>query len=127
MPKIKLECCHVCTCLPDYWSGHHLPHVQIPVYSGMSLKEIKSNIMNELRQGAVMGNSKFAELLSWDMVKPEDEKLADQVTKAAYAAVKRIKPSKKRQHKFFTDLEEVDENNDYCDTVCAFFVFVEID
>lgn len=27
MPKIKLECSHVDTCLPDYWSGHHLPHV----------------------------------------------------------------------------------------------------
>lgn len=33
----KLECCHADTCLPDYWSGHHLPHVQIAVWRGMTL------------------------------------------------------------------------------------------
>jgi hypothetical protein len=31
----KFDIIHADTCLPDYWSGHHLPHVQIPVFNGM--------------------------------------------------------------------------------------------
>lgn len=125
MPKIKFECCHIDTCLPDFWSGHHLPYVQIPVYNGMTLKEIKASIMDELKQGAVMGNCENAYLLWSDYVNPDNEKKADQVTKAAYAAVNRIKPSKKGQRKFFTGLDKVDEDNDCMDTVYAYFVFVE--
>lgn len=123
---MKLECYHVDTCLPDYWSGHHLPHVQIPVYRGMSLKEIKSSISEELRMGYVMGNTDYARLLSADMVNPEEEKQADKLTKAAFASVNRIKPSKKGQRKFFTDLEKSDEN-DGSDSVYAYFVFIECD
>ena len=122
---MKFDCAHVDTCLPGYWSGHHLPHVQIPVYRGMSLKEIKSCIMYELRQGYVMGNTEEARLLSADMVNPEEEKQANKVTKAAYAAVNRIKPNKKGQRKFFLNLEEVDDD-DCCESVYAYFVFVEI-
>lgn len=126
MSRIKFECSHCDTCLPGYWSGHHLPHVQIPVWNGMSLKDIKSSIMGELRQGYVMGNTEHARLLSADLVRPGEDQLADKVTKAAYAAVNRIKPAKNGQKKFFTDLDKTDEND--CDeTVYAFFVFVEID
>lgn len=38
MVKIKkslvgpLECVHVDTCLPDYWGGHHLAHISVPIY-----------------------------------------------------------------------------------------------
>lgn len=122
---MKLELVYVDTCLPDYWSGHHLPHVQIPVWRGMTLKEIKSSIMDELRNGYVMGNTEEARMLSADLVKPEEEKQADRVTRAAYAAVNRIKPAKKGQRRFFLDLEEVDEDN-CIESVYAYFVFVEI-
>lgn len=122
---MKFECAHVDTCLCGYWSGHHLPHVQIPVYRGMTLNAIKSAIMGELRQGYVMGNTEEARMLSADMVKPEEEKQADKVTKAAYAAVNRMKPAKKGQRKFFLDLEEVVEDYDG-ESVYAYFVFVEI-
>ena len=44
---MKLECLHADTCLPDYWGGHHLAHVQIPVYRGMTLKAIKESIRDE--------------------------------------------------------------------------------
>lgn len=121
---MKFDCAHVDTCLPGYWSGHHLPYVQIPVYRGMSLKEIKSCIMDELRQGYVMGNTEEARLLSADMVRPGEDGLADKVTKAAYAAVNRIKPAKKGQRKFFLDLEELGEDYDG-ESVYAYFVFVE--
>lgn len=121
---MKFECAHVDTCLCSYWSGHHLPYVQIPVYRGMTLKQIKSAIMDELRQGYVMGDTEEARLLSADMLTREEEKQVDKVTKAAYAAVNRIKPNKKGQRKFFLDLEEVDEDYDG-ESVYAYFVFVE--
>lgn len=120
---IKFECVHADTCLADYWGGHHLPHVQIPVWPGMSLKDIKDAIKDEIRQGAIAGSTEYARLLSADIVKPGEEKLADQVTRAAYASVNRMKPAKKGQRKFFMDIEEPCED---CETVWAFFVFVEI-
>lgn len=122
---IKFECCHADTCLPDYWSGHHLPHVQIPVYRGMTLKDVKSALRSELSQGAVMGSTDNARLLSADMVREDEVKQADQVTHAAYAAVNRMRLADKRKRKLFMELEESEEN-DCCDSVCAFFVFVEI-
>ena len=72
----KLECAHVDTCLPDYWSGHHLPHVQIAVWRGMTMRQVKQAIRDELRQGAVMGSTDYARLLSADMVAPGEEKRA---------------------------------------------------
>ncbi|MNZ82386.1 hypothetical protein D3C78_1010820 [compost metagenome] len=125
---MKLECVHADTCLSEYWSGHHLPHVQIPVWNGMSLKEIKAAIKDELRQGYVMGNGDDARLLSDDFVGPTDEERADKLTKAAYAAVNRMKPAKKGQRKFFTELDKVgDDEWDTVETIYAFFVFVEIE
>ena len=123
---IKFECCHADTCLSDYWSGHHLPHVQIPVYRGMTLKDVKDAIRSELSQGAVTGSTDNARLLSDDMVRPDEEKRADMVTRAAYAAVNRMRLADKRKRKLFMDLEECDEDNDCCESVYAFFVFVEL-
>ena len=123
--RIKLECCHADTCLPDYWRGHHLPHVQILVWHGMSLKELKEAIMCELSQGYVTGATDDAMLLS-GLSTGEDEQRADALTKAAYAAVRRMRPARKGQRKFFTELEkEMDEDEGDC--VYAFFVFVEVD
>ena len=122
MSRIKFDCVHADTCLPDYWRGHHLPHVSIPVYNGMTLKEIKALIRNEISQGAIAGNDEDTMLLSYSFIPPEKEALADKLTRAAYAAVNRIKPAKKRQRRFFTDLEKDTEENDY--SVYAYFVFV---
>lgn len=122
---MKLECAHADTCLPDYWSGHHLPHVQIPVWRGMTLADIKRSIMSELSQGAVMGSDDNARLLSADMVQPGEEKQADLLTRAAYVAVNRMRPAKKGTRRFFLDLEETDD--DCSDTVYAFFVFIELE
>ena len=123
---IKFECCHADTCLSDYWSGHHLPHVQIPVYRGMTLKDVKNAIRSELSQGAVMGSTDNARLLSDDMVGEDEVKQADRVTRAAYAAVNRMRLDDPRKRKLFMDVEEIDENDDCCDSIYAFFVFVEI-
>ena len=53
--RYHLECCHADTCLSDYWGGHHLAHVQVPVWNGMSLAELKKALMAELNEGAVAG------------------------------------------------------------------------
>ena len=53
--RYQLECCHADTCFPDYWGGHHLAHVQVPVWNGMSLVELKKALMAELNEGAVAG------------------------------------------------------------------------
>ena len=127
MSRIELECCHADTCVSCYWRGHHLPHISIPVYKNMSLKSIKDALRDELRFGYVCGNNDDARLLSSDFVQPEDEILADQLTKAAYAAINRLKPNKKGQRKFFTGLEEVDDEvDDLYDPVYAYFVFVRV-
>lgn len=119
---MKLECVHADTCLADYWTGHHRPHVQIPVHPGMTLKAIKEAIRGELLMGAVAGSSDDARLLSADMVRPDEEKRADMLTRAAYAAVNRMRPVKKGQRRFFNDIEYGDEDSE---TVWAFFVFME--
>lgn len=118
-----LECVHVDTCLPDFWSGHHLAHVQIPVYKGMTLKAIKADICSELAQGAVMGSDDLAFLLSADFVGDDRDADAVKATKSAYAAVSRMKPVNKGQRRFFTDLEP--QTDDDCSTIYAYFVFVE--
>jgi len=114
MSRIILDCSHSDTCLPDYWSGHHLAHVQIPVYHGMKLSEIKQELRNELNMGAIGGS---------DERTFDDNVLNDQWHKAALAAVNKIKPAVKNQRRFFADLEEQTDDND--DSVYAFFVFVE--
>ena len=114
-----LEWVHTETCLPDYWSGHHLPHVQIPVWNGMTMKEIKNSLRDELMYGCVSGTCDVADMLQWAMVPPSRYKIAEAFTRAAYAAINRIKPARKGQRKFFTDLEQAQEDDD---TVYAFFV-----
>lgn len=121
---MKYDCIHVDTCLPDYWGGHHLPHVQIPVWQGMTLKEIKQLLRSELSQGAVAGSTDAARFLSADMVRPEEEKQADAITRAAYAAVNRLAPAKKGQRRFFRDIAASDDDDCH---VYAYFVFREIE
>lgn len=119
---MKLELVHADTCLPDYWSGHHRAHVQIPVIPGMSGKDIKSAIKAELVEGAVMGSDDIAFLLSADYVGADREAEAEKVYRAAMAAVNRMRPAKKGQRKFFTDIDASEDS----ETVYAFFVFVEV-
>ena len=117
--KIVLECCHVDTCLPDYWSGHHLAHVQIPVYHGMKLSDIKKDLCNEVNMGAIGGSD--------DRTRDDSDDF-EQWADAAILAISKIKPAKKYQKRFFLDLEKPIEDNDHydSDSVYAFFVFTEL-
>src|SRR5690606_14361015 len=120
--KIKLNCVHADTCLPDYWGGHHLPHISVPVHSKMTISELRQCLKNELRYDAVGGNTDDDRLLSADFIKPEEEVRADALTCAAYAAIDRDVKMRKRGARYpFKDVESGDE--DY--SVYAYFVFVE--
>lgn len=112
-----LECVHVDTCLPDFWSGHHLAHVQIPVYKGIHISEVKRQLHSELSQGAVMGSNPLTQDDSGDD--------GDKWYKKAHAAVNRIQPSIKGKRRMFDDLDEIPDDDDNCDTVYAYFVFVD--
>lgn len=37
-------------CLSDYFRGHHLPVIQLPVYSNMTAKQVLNGILSELSQ-----------------------------------------------------------------------------
>jgi len=111
MSAFKLECVHVDTCLPDYWGGHHLAHVQIPVHKGMTLRALKDALHAELNEGAVAGS---------DDRTLDSSDISGIWYKRAHAAVNRIKPATKGQRRFFMHLDEV-EDEDY--QVYAFFVF----
>lgn len=52
---MKIACFFAGVMLPDYWGGHHLPHVSIPVWPEMTLDQIRGAIRSELDLGAVMG------------------------------------------------------------------------
>jgi hypothetical protein len=52
---MKLMCAFVDVCLPDYWGGHHLPHVAVPVNRHITFTDLRTAIIHELRMGAVAG------------------------------------------------------------------------
>lgn len=114
--RIVLDCAHTDTCLPDYWNGHHLPHVCIPVYKGMHLTDVRDMLRSELKQGAVAGSD--------ERTRDDSGDIGDKWFKAAHAAVNRIKPATKGKRRLFGELEESDDE-DF--SVYAYFVFVDRD
>jgi len=103
---MKLICYHYDTCLPDYFGGHHAPHVCIPAYP-MSLIELKDAIRSEINQGAIGGS------LSYENA--ESEKLY----KAMIEAVNEIEFNDGIRQ-CFNDVEKDDDYN-----VMAYFVFLD--
>lgn len=94
---MKVSIVHADTCLPDSWSGHHRPHVQVPcTRQRVSFAEIRDLIRSEIVRGAVAGSDDDAALLLRDSVR--DEKRAELLTRKVYAAINRdIKGAKKGQ------------------------------
>lgn len=117
---MKLTAAHADTCLPSFWGGHHLPHIQVTVWNGMTLKELKDSLHSELNQGAISGSEA-----------PEED---DEVWfTAARQAVDEITvlfhgvQSDAPDIKLFGDLEPETEEDDGCESVYAFFVFIKED
>ena len=108
--RYHLECCHADTCLSDYWGGHHLAHIQVPVWNGMSLAELKKALMSELNEGAVAGS---------DYPGDYDE----QWYAAARAAVQAIEAKTAAGAENLFPLLEPQGDDEDAPTVYAFFVF----
>lgn len=121
---MKMICHAFDVCLPDYWSGHHMPHVQVAVTRRkMSFAEIRRAIRHELRHGYVMGSSDDARMLSADFT--PDERRANALNRAAYAAVNRdVVGARKGQRYADTGVDIVDDDDA---TVCMYFVFEVIE
>lgn len=120
--KARINVLHADTCLPCYWGGHHMAHLQVPVDGSTTFAQLREMLLVEVVQGAVAGNDHIAQLLSSDVVRPSEEHAADWVTREVYRAIKRdVRPAKKYRRLAFPDLERpVHSGSDY--SVCAFFI-----
>lgn len=115
MSRIVLNCQHAGTCLPDFWSGHHAAHIQVPVSRDTTMKELRQMLHRELNEGAVAGSD--------DRTRDDSGDIGDAWYKAAHAAINRDVRLAKRG-KPFGNLEPESED-DYCESVYAFFVFTD--
>jgi hypothetical protein len=113
MAKITLSCIHYDTCLPDYFGGHHLAWVCVPVDKRTTFKELRDSLHSELNMGAIGGNE--------PLTRDDSGDAGDKWFKAAHAAINRdIRPSVKGSRNPFRDLEPADESED---CVYAYFIF----
>ena len=112
---IKLHCLHVDTCLPDYWGGHHLPHIAVPVDRETTIETLRDSLMGEIWQGAIMGS---------DPRTFDDAEEYEEMLDAMRNAIKEdVHLRDKRMRYPFPDLEKETEETD-C-SVMAYFVFTE--
>lgn len=108
---MRLNAIHYDTCFPSYFGGHHAPYLQIPVYKGISLKEIKQSLLSALNEGAVGG------ALDWELQQSQ------RLYKAMKAAINRIAPNVNFNH--LHDCKDY-EHCCCCDgSVHAYFVFLD--
>lgn len=119
---MKLNCLHADTCLPDYWGGHHLAHISVPVHRGMTPAALRAVLRDELRMGAVCGSDDIAEALGDYSDIPDDKR--KKVYRAAHAAINRdVRPAKKGTRRLFLDLDPAQDDAE--ETAYAYFVFSE--
>lgn len=110
---MKYHLQHAGTCLSDYWGGHHLPHVSVPVDGTTTAKEALEGVRAELGQGAVAGS------LSWEVIESEE----------FYAACMKAVQELQELNEDILDKPafptlEVQGDDDCSESVMAFFVFV---
>lgn len=118
--ELKLRVGLADLCVADYWGGHHLPHVQIPVHKHTTADEVRAMLTHEVAMDAV---ARLPE--GWDQ-SPEWYAAANKAI--AELEIRSDKP-------FAGDLEErppedgvdVDWLESDFDDVYAFFVFEEVE
>ena len=113
---MKLICSLADVCLPDYWGGHHLPHVSVPVSRDTTFADLRTAIIDELRAGAVAGADATL----------EDTYENDEWYYAAIGAVMRdVQPRDPGAEYPFRDLDSSDDED--AELVHAYFVFIRED
>ena len=115
--RIVLACQHAGTMLPDYWSGHHLAHIQVPVDRDTTITQLRAALHSELSQGAIAGSDRRTR---------DDAEDFDSWLKAAHAAIDRDVRLKHPRTTLrpFRDLDVQLDDDDH--SVYAFFVFVDL-
>lgn len=114
---MKLTCVFVDVCHPDYWGGHHLPHVAVPVYREMAFITLRESILDELRAGAVAGAD----------ATPEETYENEEWYEAAREAVERdVRPTDPSIDRPFCYLDNSGEDDDE-EFPYAYFVFARFD
>ena len=108
----RLTISHADTCLPDYWSGHHLAHVSIPVYAGMTPADIRAALHSEVSASAFAGNVAYTTLET------------DEWHAACHAAIDAMTFHSGDGATYFNHLEDDDGAGD---SVYAYFVFINDD
>lgn len=117
--RYHLECIYADTCFPDYWGGHHLAHIQVPVWNGMSLAELKKALMSELNEGAVAGSDAPHD---YDEQWYAAARFAVQAIEAfAVRAIEAKTPAEAAENLFPLLIPQGDDDD--VPTVYAFFVF----
>lgn len=101
-----------------------MAHIQVSVWRGMTPKQLRQELRNELVNGCVMGSDELSDLLRPDMPHNNEAK-AERAYRAARAAVNRVRPAKKGARRLFLDLDEADPDDDGADSVYAFFIIRE--
>jgi len=102
---MNFQLSHLDTCLPDYFLGSNLPHIQIPVYSGMTLDDIKIALREEIACGQIGGST------------PWEVKESELFTVMSLLAIDDLTGN---SDTYFDDIES---NDDHV-SVYAYFVFI---
>ena len=113
---MDLTCVFVDVCLPDYWGGHQLPYVAVPVNRHTTFADLRAAIINELRAGAVAGADATPEATY------ENDEWYDAACEAVYRDVQPRDPSVQYP---FPDLDASDDEDS--ESVYAYFVFIRED
>ena len=109
-------------CLPDYWQGSEKAHISVPVWRGMTVKQVRDALEREIKCGFVMGTSKDAQLLSADYIADAaDVVRADMLTVAVHKAIQGLKSSdlSGSHGRCFQNLEKQTEDDE---NVMAYFL-----
>ena len=53
-------------CLPDYFSGHHLPVLQVPVDGSTTRLELANSLFDEVKQGVLDDDPRLPEDWTWE-------------------------------------------------------------
>lgn len=114
---MKLTCALADVCLPDYWGGHHLPHVAVPVSRDTTFADLRSMIIDELREGAVDGGA--------DATPDDTYENEDWYYSAIRAVMCDVQPPDRSIKYPFHYLDSSED--DGSESVYAYFVFIRED
>ena len=112
---IKLNCLHVDTCLSDYWGGHHLPHICVPVDRDTTIETLRESLLGEINAGAIAGND--------PRIFDDSDEYSEMLDAMRNAIKEDVHMRDSRMVYPFPDLEKDTEETDY--SVVAYFVFTE--